>query len=464
MQLKYDNSDELSYRDIARILGEEDTTLHQRNIRLKNGEYRAKRLYSDLIVPSSIHGYSLAIEFMRQWFIRTGHFENFFKTIYVNGKHVLDDFRYFNRDIVKKQKPMLAILPTIEYDHNRENVDLYVGDPSIFLRRSNFQQAFFKDRERQQYLGVQFKELKMRFGFRIRVATKAQQEDLRNVMELRYRIGATQSQYISADFHIPRNIMISIAESAGFEVDKNNMMIKDIMAFLAYFNSHSELPVMFKMREINQQYEFFMRVRSLHIHIVSSEKLDPDEGERDGQLETNFHLDTSFYMTMPVPHFYVYYAQEDLRGNTILHDECKDSIGLYTFNAFEIPEENELGWHQLILTSYLCEKEEKYADLSELFTGSTSLHEVMDNCLKNFISPQSFIDVRAYRNSDNACIVHVKMDFESRKLLFLEDMDDEAINIVVYADRQYINETTISLNNYNNTRLTLEQSIQQGNL
>ena len=64
-------------------------------------------------VPSSMHSYSLGVEFMRDWFLDRMP-EDFFKTVYINGKNVMDDFRKFNREkILTVQKPALSIVPTL---------------------------------------------------------------------------------------------------------------------------------------------------------------------------------------------------------------------------------------------------------------------------------------------------------------------------------------------------------------
>lgn len=449
--------EKVSINEIGDILGNnENQRTHQLRLRKKNGEYVVKRLHSDLAVPSYIHGYSLAIEYMRNWFIERidkimG--KNYFKTVYINGKHVLDDYKNMNRQVIKRERPMVAIVPTVDFDHDRESLDLYMADPSMFLRRSNYQQSFFRDPERDLYLGVQFQELKMDFAYRMRVDTKAQQYDLKKKMELQFRVGATQYEYFSADFHIPKDIILSIAEKAGFKVDWITKNIDCIMDFIAYLNEHSDLPILYKMRAINQKSEFFIRVKDMYGHIACRDRITPDDGERNGHLDMNFHLDFATELKMPIPHFYVYYSQAPEMGSTTLHETEQDIVGLYSFNDFEIPEKNELGWYQVALTSYLCDKGENFIDLTEVFSGNTNLDIVMEYSLRNFISPQSFIDIQVFRNDDRACRVRTKMNFQTKHLDFLEEMDEEAINIVIYADRQYINETIISLNEYNKTRI-----------
>lgn len=450
------NVEIVSLKDIDNILGNNnDNRVHQLKLRKKHGEYRVKRLHSDLICPSYVHGYSLAIEFMKSWFL--SKFEkDFFKTVYVNGKHVLDDYKIFNKDIIKKQKPMLAILPTVEYDHDRDMLDSYLASPSLFLRRSNYQQSFFRDEERDLYLGVQFRELKMNFGYKIRVSSRAQQLDLWQHMELKFRIGATQKKHITADFHIPKKIMIDIAKKAGFDVIEETDTIYNILEFLYYLNSHSDFPITYKMRAINRKQEFFMRVsgEDMMIHIRNTDKISLDDGERDGQLDNNFHIEFSNVIRIPIPHFYVYYSQEYITGTTNIYEQEESSIGLYSFNDFTIPDRNDLGWSQVAMISYLCDKGDKFADMTEVFSGNTNLDKVIKYNLKQYISPQAFIDIQVYRNDDRACKVKTKMDFETNKLLFLEDMDEESIVIVIYADMMYVNTTITNIEEYNKTRIS----------
>ena len=105
-------------------------------------------------VPSSMHSYSLGVEFMRDWFLDRMP-EDFFKTVYINGKNVMDDFRKFNREkILTVQKPALSIVPTINTEYNRDTVDLKLGGRDVLVRRSNYyKDAFLKDDDNNVFLG-----------------------------------------------------------------------------------------------------------------------------------------------------------------------------------------------------------------------------------------------------------------------------------------------------------------------
>ena len=82
--------------------------------------------------------------------------------------------------------------------------------------------------------------MRMNIGFKVRLNSRSQQLDTYNRMELFCRNGATQYEYISVDFHIPKAIILNIAKRAGFEVANDNVV--NIIDFLAYLNFHSDIP------------------------------------------------------------------------------------------------------------------------------------------------------------------------------------------------------------------------------
>lgn len=420
----------------------------------REGDFRVTKLHSNLLVPPHTHGYSLAIEYMKHWFLEKFP-ENYFKTVHINGKHVLDEYKHFNKQNIVRECPMVAIVPTIDYDFDRETVDLYMTDPEIFLRRSKHQQAFFKDKERNLHIGMQMRAMRMNFNFKIRVRTRAIQTDLLRKMELMFRIGATQNQYLSADFHIPKEVIIDIAKKTGFTVDEKNQSVEEILDFLRYINSKSELPILFKMKAINQKPEFFVRVRDLPAHISCLDKISVDDGERDGHLDTNFHLEMQAILTIPVPHFFVYYSADDKVFTINMAKERQ--LGLYSFVHYEIPDENNRGWLAQINVPYLCDDGEQSIDLSPLFKGNTNLDIVMKNCLNNFISPAAFMEFKAYHTEDRALLVKTRMNFETLCLEILEPMKQESINIVVYADMDYVSDIITSLENYHKNRIQKEK-------
>ena len=102
---------------------------------LKFGRVQKIKLLSSLCTPSYVHAYSLCIGYMKKWFL--DHFpENYFKTIYIEGKHVIDEYKkYNNKELVKRAKPALAIVPSPDLQFDNENLNWKFGDINKYLYR-----------------------------------------------------------------------------------------------------------------------------------------------------------------------------------------------------------------------------------------------------------------------------------------------------------------------------------------
>ena len=421
--------------------------------------YRPK-LYKSLQLPSYVHAYSLAIEYMTNWYLREFP-DNFYKTVHINGKHVLDDWQHFNDYNIKREKPMLAVVPTLNTDWDRENLDQYLGGKDIMLKRSEAQTSFFRDYDNNQFLYLQMREMEMNFNFRSRVNTRSQQLDLYNKLELWFRIGATQQDYLSADFHIPYEMIMNVARDADFAIKDNKIV--DIVSFMNYLNQHSDLPIVFKMRAINQKPEFFVRVKGLRAHITIRDMLQLDDGERDGKLDTNFHVDMQCILRIPIPHFYAYLSEDPIKV-TIPITEVKPNIGIYTIENLIFPKENNKHWLLIAQTSYSCEEGEKEIDLSEIFKNKDwNVNKVIDYYNKLGVNPNTFIEVGVWlagakhwnRRPKN---IECHMDYTTMKLYLDEPVyDKDILDFGIYCDMNMVNATVVNMEKINESRITPEK-------
>lgn len=437
--------------EIAKALEEErrEKSIYYPMNEVKDGNIT--KLYTNLCVPSYVHGYSLAIEYMSKWFEDTYPEENFFKSIYIDGKHVIDDYKKFTKQLVKGENPRARIEPRVQFDYDMETVDLYQAPPWLFLRRSRWQDSFFKDHDRNLYLLMNVRGMRMDFNFKVRVNTRSQQLDTFNKMELSYRVGATQAHKLSVDWHVPKDIMLYIANKAGFAVKDG--IVLDIIGFINYLNAHSDIPFLFKLRAINKKPEFFIRVSNLYTHIAIPEKLQMDEGERDGKLDFNFHVEMNAVLTMPVPHFYTLYSADDFVQKIDLKEDTVGSIAIHTINLIDIPKVDEHGWPQACMTDYICDKGEKEVDISGLFTGENILSKTINHDMLLGVNPNHFVSMKIYRDEDLARRVDFWMDWKNKIIHFNDLMMDELIHIVIYYDRNYVNELVVNLNDYNDNRI-----------
>lgn len=405
-----------------------------------------KNIYGNVVLPSYVHGYTLAIEYMHNWF-KSKFPEGFFKGgIYIDGKNVLDDYKRLNeyamKNIVKGQNPRARMAPIVEYDYDRDYLDVYQAPPEVYLRRSKYQESFFKDYDRQLFLGFVPRALRMNVAYKVRVNSRSQQLDLFNQMELNFRNGATQAEDLSIDFHVPKNIMLDIANKAGFEIDENGE-VKEIRAFLKYLNSHSNLTFLFKLRAINLKAEFFIRVNNVYTHIAVRDKLQLDDGERDGKLDFNFHIEMNAILTIPIPHYYAYYSAEDLTTSIPMHENSEGCVAVYSINELDIPKTDEHGWIQAAITDYLTDEGDTEIDISSILGGENPLSRAINHDYTAGVSPYRFINIKLIRDDDVAKRVDFTMDWENRIIKLDEPEDERVIHIVIYYDSEYISELEI---------------------
>lgn len=411
----------------------------------KINEFKDIELVENISIPSKVHVYSLGVEYMREWFLKRFE-DDFFKTIYVNGKHIFDDFRRFNREqITKVEKPALSIIPTVDHEFDRDTVDLRLGGLSVLTRRSRFkQQAIIQDPDHNLFLNMIMELVRMNFTFKVRVATRAQQDEISNYMKYAFRVGATQKEFVSYDYHLPYEAMLNIASRMGFELiypqeeDKNKFSprVKNIEGFLSYLNSYSLYPISYKMRTINGRSEFFMRLPAEQCctHINNMDRLQLDEGEREEQLDNNFHIEMSPILSIPCPQQYFFYSEDALDERFKMK---KEIAGLYSFRTLTPPEKDEQGWHRYLYTEYV--EDEKVVDnigIEELVEGS-DLYRVIKHVLGIHISPSVFVNVKIFNRFKEK---EISMDWENMNILLKEpEMKSDNSQIGIYVDLEFMN-------------------------
>lgn len=405
-------------------------------------------LVRSLSVPSAIHPYSLAIEYMKdRWFLPK--FADYFKTVHVNGKHVFADQRLFEKIKTRQiEKPAVAIVPVVDDDWNRENLDLFQGGLSVY-RRPTRDNRVIKDDDNNIHLTMDLKQLQMQFTFHMRVGTKAEQSNLLEKVRLACRIGSTQGEYIDIDCLIPKDIIIAIATDAGFELEKlsdGSIEVKDTVSFIRYLNGHSKFPITYKFRGITGRKEYFMRVTDCYVHISCLDGISRDEGERVGQLENNFHVDFTATLQMPMPGLYMYYSKIPHR----IEQTDLSSIGLYQLAMVSPPEKNTRGWSKFIESDYMDESMHidelpflSIFDSAEDKKLGPLVMRVLDHNVRELgLSASMFMEIQIYNDMKP---VPFTVDWEKYTLKINRDLKSTISKVAIYVDLEYVNTTITNL-------------------
>lgn len=404
----------------------------------------SKTLYRSICVPSTTQSYSLCIEYIKHWFI-SKFTKDYFKSIYIDGKNIYDDFRTVSKlELLKRTKPSLIITPTLNWDFNNENIDSYPYGMELYTQTGKFKESFFKCHSTKSYMGIGLETMLMSFNFKIKVETRAQQLDLYKFIKMACRVGFTCGEDVDLDFHIPYSLMIQLAIDNGFEViskSEEEKIIRNIPEFLKWLNMHSSLPFLYKHRTLNGKNEFFIRMRNMYVHIRPMD-LQADDGERESQTTNNFSIELNAEVRFPAPKMYAYYSDNAHKLQAVYgawYQPYGPVSTCYTFKESLIPDENKYGWPLFMSTTYESDNEDLdkclHIDFSELLEGD--IGRCIIDCLSKGISPSIFCDIIFYNGGE-----YIKGKFDWENLCFDSNTIVRSLGtyIGLYIDNNYVSE------------------------
>lgn len=421
-------------------------------------ERMEKKIYRNLCVPSHVHAYSVCVEFFKNY-ILSQFSASFFKTVYIEGKHLFDDWARLNiNDMIKRGKPAIAIIPQLDTDYNREGIDANNYDLTYYARTFNYRDTFFKDRERDKYIAIAFEQMLMNFQVRIKVNTKAKQLDIMKYLKMALKVGATSGKYLDMDIHVPQEMLLALAQDVGFDVDLEKKEIKDPFKFLVYLNSKSEVPFIYKLRAINGRNEFFIRAKAMYTHIATPD-INIDDGERQGQVSSNYFIEFTTTVRMPAPKIYCYFTAK--HTNLIEFTDKSGNIKSYVANFANVPTLNERGWEQFFTLDYEDEKDKILAiNINDIFDGDPYINKLIKYCKSKFISPSAFIDFKIVNNNR---IVDIDVNWTDMVINTIKPVDFEYSEIVVYTDKAYMNSQLLAMEQDSSYRVVYNKEPESQN-
>ena len=403
-----------------------------------------KIMRTSVMLPSQHQAYAVCVEFAKKWFIEK-YKDNYFNSIYVEGTHSFDEFRKFSEidQKLKRSNPLLAIVPSIDINHNRQWIDSQPELP-LLLRRSRIEGTFFNDNKKGLFCQLIFKTILMTFTYKIRLDTRAEQLDMVEFIKFYHRAGWTETKNLAVDIHVPKEIILQIAFDNGFKITSNGE-IEEPMKLLEYLNNHSYIPFIYKLRCSTGNKEFFLKVPNCVAHI-KSEMPQMDDGERQDTVLTNYTIDFQIEVEMTAPYCYTYYSQyeQPYIVNMPTHNNY-DKIAIMSATATILPELDCNGWDKFVITEYEVDKEDINKpidiDFNELFNGH-DLKRIIDYTKAIAISPSIFINFLLF---NDGLPLEYQLDWNTMTCHINSPIRNCTTVIGIYADRKYINETLIYL-------------------
>ena len=416
--------------------------------------------YKSMAIPSTIHSYSICIEYLRKWFLSkfdAGLFGDNNENFYISGRHAFDDFRRVsvneltqNQKLVKgksKYNMSATLRCQVHLGNDRDKIDMYPYGMELFLRtHTTAEPPFFIDKKNHIRITQVFECMEMDATFNIQFETKAQQFDMYKYCQMRFRVGATQGEYIDYDQHVPYNLMKQIAIDAGFTI--SNGKIADIISFLKYLNMNSASPFLYKFRNINGKDEFFIRVKHVYVHIAIPDEIDNDDGELEGHMKTNFNLTFTAHVRFPVTKCYIYYSCKPHTQITL--KENIENIACFTvIRMIDIPDYNEKGWRNILSTEWESDKitdRQEVIDLSQ-FIMTGDIGRIVKYTTSINLSPELFMDIKFFNNDK---IVPFMIDWYTGRCVSVQPLESSRTTIAIYTDLDYVHQQTLILDDITN--------------
>ena len=424
----------------------------------------SKTLYRSICTPSTVQSYSLCIEYMKNWFLNKFKPDTF-KSIYVDGKDIYDDARKLSRiEMLKRQKPALAIVPSIDLEFDNDKLDSYPYGMDLYTQVGKFKNSFMSIKETNSYMGIGMETLLIPFTFRIKLETKAQQLDMYKYIKLACRVGYTNGEDVDLDFHIPYQLMIQVAKDNNFATTREELpdsqgfkeYINNIPGFLRWINMHSTLPFLYRYRTLNGNNEFFLRMTKMYVHIRSL-NLTADDGEREGQMTNNFGLEWTCEVRFPAPKMYAYYSDNEHHLQEIYGSWYQPGGPIttcYTFKGIEIPDKNKNCWPMYMSTTYEDSDFDPdkpdilTIDISSLLQGD--IGDCIQNCINRGISPSIFFDMMIFNGGE---YVTGKMNWSTFKFTSDKEVKQNSSYIGIYVDTSFLGDFIVKKSEGDTSRL-----------
>ena len=420
-------------------------------------------LKCDLFIPSYVHSLSIATEFIYNY-VFSRFPQDYFKTIHVAGKHPFEDFRRLQKgDLAVREYNQASLSYSIQYDFNDNNLDYNLLSTNKYLKKSQWQRSFFKCPSKAIYIGMDLEAMLITYNFRFKVETRAQQLDLYNRLRKVFRLGCTETVDIDCDFHLDNSMILAIAKEAGFNIDMSTREVLDPWNFTRFLNSCSQMPILYKLRLVNQKYEYFMRMRNLPVHLDFQNPLDVDDGNQIGMNAHGFSIEFQITMRFPSPRTFALYNEGKWHhGISVEKDE---GVKVFSMKVLDIPEENLKHWPMYGHSDYMADEGEtivKEIEIGELFKApvdikvDTSLDDIIQDAIDQFINPDTFVEIAVYTNDlaiNGTGRIPITMDWENRKIKLPPGIIDTYFYLAIYIDREYINSKVIEKTNAQYNRI-----------
>ena len=412
------------------------------------------KLKTNLMVASTFNAYSCCIEYIRNW-IFSKFPEGFFRSEHLDYSHILTYMKKFDMKGLVESTPCINITPEIEFNFNRENIDLYNMGLNFYHNRCSYKDAFYIDNEKSLFISCNMEVILMRFNIKIVVQYRGIQLDVGKFCQIAFRANGTQKHRLDIDYPVPTELIEQLAGDAGYTLDINN--IESLVAFNRYLNSNSRMPFIYKLDLSSGKIKWYMKMTNVLVHI-RTEDINLDQGNRFAQTHMDYNIEFECQVRFPTPKFYAYYTMIQRETIKKITQIDKSSFAIAIEDIGKIPSKDEHGWDWNLRTEYEFNTTKEISLIKSKKLGLKiefdeligNLRDVIDYTKSIAISPEIFLNIKIF-NFDKIVKSHV--DWNTYTIFIDEPVESMKTIILVYMDNLYFNETLIKMKDFDKHRL-----------
>ena len=439
---------EISTSELVSRLGYKDL------LPLRLEQTQETKLKTNLIVPPKYQCYSLAIEYMSNWFYKKFP-DKFFKHKYLDASHVMDQFRKLpTRELIVINKPAAHITVDEDQEYNRNGIDIHNMGGTLYTNRARWNDAFFVDRELNTYISMVMRQIKLTFSFTVRVNTKHIQDDVAEIADVVFRANGTQKHFEDMDFPVPKELIGQIAVDKGM---CNGEGYYDVKTMLKYLNQHSKFTFIYKFNPATGGMDYYLRLIRQVVHLRTS-SIMKDQAVYKSMSATDFMVRFNVEVLFPAIKFFAYYSmiKRDLIHSITQLDTKSFLFGVT--NLANVPPVDEHGWNWEFRNNYTLEtpeeikayekKEPVTIHIAEAFQGE--LLEVINYTKEIALSPSKFINIKAF---NWVSYIPLEINWDTMTVTFLQPLKSKEIYFFFYIDKEYMHNSLVILKKIDTERI-----------
>lgn len=340
---------------------------------------------------STSHTFGNVTAFIQNWLIKLFP-ENLFKTIHVHSKISHKQLRSTPKEFLKKIKPMFIIRPRIEWNSK----DIFLADTPIMQRMGDLYhtyggsnlQEFIYDRDRKLNVKYQMNRHVINFDVVLVFSTLMQQINYANYFlnVVRQEIPMTLQTYLES--FIPEDMMKLMSECSGIPLYDDSGSVK---RFLDYINSKSIFPITYKIQGSSGTNEFY-RLYPVNIDTIIT-NFSVDEGERSGQISSNYQITFSIRCEFNSTGFYYIFSDYIDSIRKIVADDSATLVPIFTDVILKEDLNLMEGWS--LYNSPSCMLDNNEFDTVNLSNSLNNSIKLLIKLYRDKGSPvDEFIDIR----------------------------------------------------------------------